>query len=194
MPFLFQAFGKVIAVRFKRPFKNQGHSESTSTNPRPEGDSSIPTDHSNPVPAPILSSNSSPMYPVSASRGSGLEASIDLSSARNAGGVSLAREACDVAQVALPFAQAIVGSIPLVGAPIRAAISGLLEILLVIDVSAYWMMKMFLVFKGPSQRCDQNEAALVDLTSRLHRLYYHLCNAPPALDPLEHSRRDFLTR
>lgn len=176
MPFLFQAFGKVIAVRFKRPFKNQGHSESTSTNPRPEGDSSIPTDHSNPVPAPILSSNSSPMYPVSASRGSGLEASINFSPARNARGVSLAREACDVAQVALPFAQAIVGSIPLVGAPIRAAISGLLEILLVID------------------RCDQNEAALVDLTSRLHRLYYHLCNAPPALDPLEQSRRDFLTR
>lgn len=148
MPFLFQAFGKVIAVRFKRPFKNQGHSELTTANPRPEGESSILTDLSNPVLAPMLTSNPSSMYPVSASRGSGLEASINLSSARNSGGVSLAREACDVAQVALPFVQAIAGSIPIVGAPIRAAISGLLEILLVIDVSAYCTTKMFLVFKG----------------------------------------------
>lgn len=91
-------------------------------------------------------------------------------------GASPARETSDIAQVALPLVQAFTGVIPVVGAPINAAIGGLLQILQVMNTR------------------DQNKAALDDLTSRLYRLYIHLCNAPPALDPLEHSRRDVLAR
>ncbi|KAG1835834.1 hypothetical protein DFJ58DRAFT_847335 [Suillus subalutaceus] len=45
----------------------------------------------------------------------------------------------------------------------------------------------------PSQTRNQNKAALDDLHLRLHRLCCYLCNAPPALDRREHSRRDPLS-
>ncbi|KAG1781136.1 hypothetical protein EV702DRAFT_645555 [Suillus placidus] len=168
-----EGFGRVIPIRLKRLRRTQ-HNSTTADH---EGDSSIPTDLSNPVPAPIRSVNSSPVHPVSASSNPGLEEPpTGFPSTVYPWGASPAREASDIAQVALPLVQAFTGVIPLVGAPIRAAIGGLLGILQVID------------------RCDQNKAALDDLTSRLYRLYYHLCNAPPALDPLEYSRRDFLAR
>ncbi|KAG1814669.1 uncharacterized protein BJ212DRAFT_1481872 [Suillus subaureus] len=155
-----ERFEKVIPILSKRP-KTQG----------------IPKDISNPVPAPILSSNSLPVHLVSASNKPGLEEfSTGFPSAGYPWSASPAREASDIAQVALPLVQAFTGVIPLVGAPMKAAIGGLLGILQVVNT------------------CDQNKAALDDLTSRLHRLYYHLCNAPPALDPLEHSRRDILAR
>ncbi|KAG2343467.1 hypothetical protein BDR05DRAFT_1000081 [Suillus weaverae] len=168
-----EGFAKLIPTRLKRPRRTQRN----STTAGHEGDSSIPTDLSNPVPAPILSLNSSPVHPVSASSKPVLEEPpTGFPSTGYPWGTSPAREASDIAQVALPLVQAFTGVIPLVGAPIHAVIGGLLGILQVID------------------RCDQNKAALDDLTSRLYRLYYHLCNAPPALDPLEHSRRDFLAR
>jgi hypothetical protein len=65
-------------------------------------------------------------------------------SARYSGGVSFAREASDMAQVALPLVQTIAGAIPLVGAPMQAAISGLLTGLQVIDVSACLMIMISL--------------------------------------------------
>ncbi|KAG1782426.1 hypothetical protein EV702DRAFT_381167 [Suillus placidus] len=177
MPFLlFQGFAKVIAIRLKRP-KNQGRAQHNSITTDHEVDSSIPTDFSDLVPAPMLSSNSSPVHPVSASSKPGLEKVFTgFPSAGYPWGASPAHEASDIAQIALPLVQTFMGVIPLVGAPVHAAIGGLLGILQVID------------------RCDQNKATLDDLTSRLYRLYYHLCNAPPALDPLELSRRDFLAR
>ncbi|KAG2098727.1 uncharacterized protein F5147DRAFT_839579 [Suillus discolor] len=179
MPFpfkLFQGFGKIIAIRLKRP-ENQGHTQRNSTTADHEGNSSILTDLSDLVPAPMLSSISSPVHPVSASSEPGLEEPpTGFPSTAYPWGASPAHEAFDIAQVALPLVQAFTGVIPLVGAPMNAAIGGLLGILQVIN------------------RCDQNKAALDDLTSRLYRLYYHLCNAPPALDPLEHSRRDLLAR
>ncbi|KAG1846356.1 hypothetical protein C8R48DRAFT_733225 [Suillus tomentosus] len=123
------------------------------------------------------SSNSASVHPVSADSKPGLENNFLSSlSAVYPWGASPAHEAFDIAQVALPLVQAFTGVIPLVGAPINAAISGLLGILQAI------------------KRCDENKAALDDLTSRLHRLCRHLCNAPPALDPLERSRRDILAR
>jgi hypothetical protein len=45
-----------------------------------------------------------------------------------------------MAQVALPFVQAITSAIPLVGVPMQAAISELLTGLQAIDVSAHLMM------------------------------------------------------
>ncbi|KAG2343353.1 hypothetical protein BDR05DRAFT_962852 [Suillus weaverae] len=144
-----EGFGKVIPIRLKRPRRTQRNSTTA--------------DHE--------------VHPVSASSKPGLEEPpTGFPSTGYPWGASPAREASDIAQVALPLVQAFTGVIPLVGAPIHAAIGGLLGILQVID------------------RCDQNKAALDDLTSRLYRLYYHLCNAPRALDPLEHSRRDFLAR
>ncbi|KAG1896374.1 uncharacterized protein F5891DRAFT_1193172 [Suillus fuscotomentosus] len=179
MPFpfkLFQAIGKIFAIRLKRP-ENQGRTQRNSTIADHEGNSSILTDISDPVPAPMHSSNSSPAHPVSAISEPGLEEPpAGFPSAVYPWSASPAREASDIAQVALPLVQAFTGVVPLVGAPINAAIGGLLGVLQVIN------------------RCDQNKAALDNLTSRLYRLYYHLCNVPPALDPLEHSRRDLLAR
>ncbi|KAG1817850.1 hypothetical protein EV424DRAFT_1645005 [Suillus variegatus] len=179
MPFpfkLFQGFGKIIAIRLKRP-ETQGCTQRNSTTAGHEGDTSIPADLSNSVPAPMLSSNSSLMHPVAAGSKPGLENFPPGSpSTAYPWGASPAREASDIAQVALPLIQAFTGVIPLVGAPMNAAIGGLLGILQVIN------------------RSDQNKAALDDLTLRLYRLSCHLCNAPPALDPLERSRRDNLAR
>ncbi|KAG2033108.1 hypothetical protein BDR03DRAFT_1014656 [Suillus americanus] len=155
---LFKGFRKVIAIRFKRP-TNQGHTQYNSTIADHEGDNSPPTDIPNPILAPMLSSNPSSVHLVSASSDSGLQASLNLVSARYSGGVSLAREASDMAQVALPFVQAIAGAIPLVDAPMQAAISGLLTGLQTID-----------------------------------RHILNLCNAPPAWDPVEQSRRDSFVR
>jgi hypothetical protein len=143
---LFQGFGKVIAFRFKRP-KQKGRTQHNSTTSNHEGISSIPTDISNPVPAPVLSSIYSLVPPVSAIRESGLD-SINPSSARYSGGIFLAREASDMAQVALPFVKAIASPIPLVGNPMQAAVGGLLTGLQAIDVSACLMMRIFLGSKG----------------------------------------------
>jgi hypothetical protein len=49
-----------------------------------------------------------------------------------------------MAQVALPLVQDIAGAIPLLGAPMKAAISGLLTGLQAIDVSAHLMMTISL--------------------------------------------------
>jgi hypothetical protein len=136
---LFQGFGKVIAFRLKRP-KQKGRTQHNSTTTNHEGISSIPANISNPVPALVPSSNSSLVPNVSAIRESGLEPTFINPSARYSGGVSLAREASDMAQVALPFVQAIASAIPLVGAPMQAAISGILTGLQAIDVSVCLMM------------------------------------------------------
>jgi hypothetical protein len=137
---LFQGVGKIIAFRLKRP-KQKGRTQHNSSTINHEGINSIPANVSKPVPALIPSSISSLVSPVSAIRQSGLETSIDPS---YSGGVSLAREASDMAQVALPFVQAITGAIPLVGAPMQAAINGILTGLQVIDVSAHFMIMISL--------------------------------------------------
>ncbi|KAG1880070.1 hypothetical protein F4604DRAFT_517398 [Suillus subluteus] len=160
--------GRVIPIRLRRQGRTQ-HNTRTADHE----DSSIPTDLSSPVPGPIHPSNSSPMHPVSASSEPGLEEPpTGFPSAEYPFGTSPAREALDIAQVALPLVQAFTGVIPLVGAPINAAIDGLLQIFQDIN----------------------NKAALDELKSRLDRLHNHLCNAPPALDPLELARRDLLAR
>jgi len=115
-----------------------------------------------------------PMHPGSLARDPGLEVSFNISSATSSPGDSSARKASDMAQTFLPLVQGVAGVIPLVGRPMQAAISGLLSILQVID------------------RRSQNKADLNRLASRLHRLSYHLCNAPNAQDPYEQYRRDFI--
>ncbi|KAG2335398.1 hypothetical protein BDR05DRAFT_971696 [Suillus weaverae] len=144
-----EVFGKVIPIRLKRPRRTQHNSTTADHEVPPVSESSKPGLEKPPTGFP------STVYPW---------------------GASPAREAYDIAQVAFPTVQAFMGVIPLVGAPMNAAIGGLWQILQVIN------------------RCDQNKAALDDLTSRLYRLCCHLCNAPRALDPLEHSRRDSLAR
>ncbi|KAG1830468.1 hypothetical protein EV424DRAFT_1376791 [Suillus variegatus] len=151
MPFpfkLFQGFGKIIAIRLKRP-ENQGRAQRNSTTTGHEGDTSIPADPSNFVPAPMHSSNSSPMHPVSAGIKPGLE-NVPPGSPFTAypWGASPAREASDIAQVALPLVQAFTGVIPLVGAPMNAAIGGLLGILQVINVSDYRMPRCFWISRA----------------------------------------------
>jgi hypothetical protein len=159
---LVQGFGKVIAFRLKRP-KQKGRTLHNSTTTNHEGISSIPASVSNPVPALVLSSISSLVPPISAISQSALEASIDRSSARYSGGVSLAREASDMAQVALPLVQAIVGAIPLVGAPMQAAISGIMTSLQAIDVSARLMMTIYLDPKDYHRDAVRTSRALMPL-------------------------------
>jgi hypothetical protein len=99
-----------------------------------KSDSSIPTDISHPV-----SASSQPGFE---------ELATGFPSTVYPWGASPAHEVSDIAQVALPLVQAFTGVIPLVGAPMSAATGGLLQILQVIDVSAYRTMRMFLDFKG----------------------------------------------
>ncbi|KAJ8580423.1 hypothetical protein M405DRAFT_55812 [Rhizopogon salebrosus TDB-379] len=86
------------------------------------------------------------------------------------------RQASDIAQLSLPVLQATAGAVPIVGASIQAAVSGLLAILQAID------------------RGIQNKADLDQLTSRLYGLLCLLLNAPPARHPREQSRRESLVR
>jgi hypothetical protein len=53
-----------------------------------------------------------------------------------------------MAQLALPLVQSVANAIPLVGAPMQAAIGGLLTSLQAIDVRACMTATMFLNFKG----------------------------------------------
>ncbi|KAG1778196.1 hypothetical protein EV702DRAFT_1196615 [Suillus placidus] len=106
----------------------------------------------------------------------GLESSTDESSARCSGSASLAREASDMAQLALPFVQAAASAIPLVGGIVQAAVGVSLTGLQAID------------------RRNQNKADLNSLILRLDRLSRELCNALPASDPVEQSRRDSFIR
>ncbi|KAG2339050.1 hypothetical protein BDR05DRAFT_1003727 [Suillus weaverae] len=167
--------GKVFAVRLKLPKKN-GPGQHSSTTTDHDGDGSIHAQISSDFsfPSLTLSSNSSPVH--SASREPGLESSTDESSARCSGSASLAREASDMAQLALPLVQAVASAIPLVGGPVQAAIGGLLTGLQAID------------------RRNQNKADLNSLILRLDRLSRELCNALPASDPVEQSRRDSFVR
>ncbi|KAG2127125.1 hypothetical protein DEU56DRAFT_821298 [Suillus clintonianus] len=166
-------FGKVFAIRLRRSTKN-GHTQCSSTTTDHEGDVSI-LGHTSSL-SPTLSSNSSQVHAVSANEEPGLEASTNASSPRSSRGVALARKASDMAQLALPLVQAVASAIPLVGAPMQAAIGGLVTGLQAID------------------RHNQNKADLDGLTLRLDRLSRELCNASPALDPVEQSRRDSFVR
>jgi hypothetical protein len=74
------------------------------------------------------------MQPMSATREPDLEAPTNVSSGSSGG--SLGREASDMAQLVLPLVQVIASAIPLVGAPMQAAIGGLLSCLQAIDVRA----------------------------------------------------------
>ncbi|KAG1845174.1 hypothetical protein F4604DRAFT_1908095 [Suillus subluteus] len=170
--------GNVIPRRLRRSTKKgrTQHSSTSRTTTGHDGDSSTSSDiFTSPFSPLTPPSNPSLTQPISTTREPDFEASTNVSS-RSSGGVPLAREASDMAQIALPSVQAIVGAIPLVGAPMQAAIGGLLSGLQAID------------------RRNQNKADLDSLTSRLNRLSCNLCNAPPACNPSEQSRRDSFVR
>ncbi|KAG1751636.1 uncharacterized protein EDB91DRAFT_1106436 [Suillus paluster] len=143
-------------------------------NGRTRRDGSIPADTPSPVPVPssTLPSNSSPGYSDSAGGEPGLEGSTNY----DGPSAGYSRGLPDMAQLALPLVQAVVGAIPLVGPSMQAAIGGLLTSLQAID------------------RHNQNKADLNSLALRLDRLSRDLCNAPPARDSLEQSRRDSFVR
>jgi hypothetical protein len=61
---------------------------------------------------------------------------------------SFLRGGSDMAQLFLPVVQGAAGAVPLVGAPIQAAIGGLLAILQGIDVRSYFILMMSVDFKG----------------------------------------------
>ncbi|KAG1718850.1 hypothetical protein EDB19DRAFT_2030819, partial [Suillus lakei] len=166
--------GEVFIIRSRHPMKNR-RAQRSSIATHHEGDRSIPADIPStfPFPSPILHSNLPlQVYPGSLTREPDPEVPANVFSAISSWGQSSARKASDMAQLALPLVQAVAGAIPLVGAPMQAAIGGLLTGLQAID------------------RHGQNKADLKSLNLRLDRLSRDLCNAPPAMDPLEQSRRD----
>jgi hypothetical protein len=109
-----QAFGKVVPIRFKR-LENQGRTAQRNSTIDHESDSSVPTNISHPV-----STSSQPGFE---------EPATGFPSTVYPWGASPTHQVSDIAQVALPLVQAFTGVIPLVGAPMSAAIGGLLQIL-----------------------------------------------------------------
>ncbi|KAG2057352.1 hypothetical protein BDR06DRAFT_199245 [Suillus hirtellus] len=145
-PQRFKELSKVLAVRSRRPKKNGlGQHNSTTT----EHDGSIRAQITGAVsfPSPVVHSESS--------RESSLE-STNVPFAGYSRGVSITREASDMAQLALPLIQDIASAIPLVGAPMQAAIGGLLAGLQAIDVRACINVRKFLDFK----RCCRDIAKI----------------------------------
>ncbi|KAI6022482.1 hypothetical protein BKA83DRAFT_4279319 [Pisolithus microcarpus] len=86
------------------------------------------------------------------------------------------RNISDTVQITLPVVQGTVAAVPAVGAPLAAAIGGLLAVLKVIDTSI------------------QNREALDNLTCQLYTLYRHLANAPIPRTPIEETNRRVLTK
>jgi hypothetical protein len=135
--------GKVFAVRLRRPKKNGPRQRSsTTTNHNDDGFIHVQIPSAFPFPSPTLSSLSH----FASSKESAPEISTNGTSARHSGGVPLAREASDMAQLILPSVQAVLSAIPLVGAPMQAAIGGLLAGLQAIDVRACMIASTFLDF------------------------------------------------
>jgi hypothetical protein len=135
--------GKVFAVRLIHPKKNEAKHNSTTAD-LDDGSIHAQIPSAFPFPLPTLSSNSSAAH--SANGEPSPDSSTNISSARP--GVSLAREASDIAQLALPLVQSVANAIPLVGAPMQAAIGGLLTSLQAIDVRACMIASTFLNFDG----------------------------------------------
>lgn len=131
--------GEVFAVRSKRNRRTQ----CSSTTHHEGHDADIPSEF--PVSSSILHSNLSLLvHSGSLARDSGLQVSIDISSATASHGDSFARTTSDVAQTFLPVIQAIASAIPIAGPPMQAAIGGLLSILQIIDVRVYFIIRISL--------------------------------------------------
>jgi len=169
----FKKLGKVIAVRFRKHRQN---------------DSVITChDSGNPVPAATPGVLSSLALPSDSSAGYAVSARIERRAQVFTVGIS------DKVQLTLDGVQVIAGPIPLVGSPLKAAISGLLTILQTIDVGIHLTTRT-VPNLNDLQRHAQNKAAIASLRRRLHRLWRYLCNAPSAHDSSEQSRRDELIR
>ena len=163
--------GKVIAVRFRK------------------NDSVITSHDSSDDPVPVATPGvlSSPALPSDSSAGFAVSARIERRAQVFTVGIS------DKVQLTLDGVQVIAGPIPLVGSPLKAAISGLLTILQTIDVGIHLTTRT-VPNLNDLQRHAQNKAAIASLRRRLHRLWRYLCNAPSAHDSSEQSRRDELIR
>ena len=104
------------------------------------------------------------------------------------------RQAIDAANLVLPVASTIAGAIPIVGSPIQAGISGLLQILNVVDVRVI-LVPTFLETKSTQilQQVGQNKEDIQELKSKLDDLNNQISTiqaAGPDFDKL----RDRLTQ
>jgi hypothetical protein len=101
-------------------------------------------------------------------------------------------EATDVIQLVAPIVQAAAEVIPMAGSPLKAAISGLLQIIQITDVGRLTDFMACLLI--PSQTKNRNKAALDDLSSRVRQLSDFLSRQPEPQDELEAQRRAELTK
>ncbi|KIK18663.1 hypothetical protein PISMIDRAFT_683994 [Pisolithus microcarpus 441] len=153
--------GALIPVRIRTPWKGKSSRV-------PHDDYSV-TAGLYDVSACILASDSSQISPAPDQQPSTAVHSFKTSH------ILSSRNVSDAVQITLPVVQAAVEAIPVAGAPLKAAISGLLAVLQVID------------------RRIQNREDLDCLTRRLYNLSCHIANAPATRTPFgEASRRTLI--
>ncbi|KAG2074114.1 hypothetical protein BDR04DRAFT_1229621 [Suillus decipiens] len=131
----------------------------------------------------MLSSNPSPVHPISAGSKPDLEESCTgFPFTMYPFGASPAREASDIAQAALPLVHACTGVTPLVGAPVSAAIGGLLGILRVINRRQEDPQNIEQSFAAPTASHLAGTIALgcmtlVDATGHHHPISVNCCTS-----------------
>ena len=104
----------------------------------------------------------------------------------------LLSEVGDVIQLVSPMVQAVAGTIPVAGSPLKAAVDGLLYIIQMIDVGHLFCIPAFLLIVP--QTTKRNKAALDILASRVRRLLEFLSLEPQPRDEVEARRRTALAQ
>jgi hypothetical protein len=101
-------------------------------------------------------------------------------------------EVTDVIQLVAPMVQAAAGAIPVAGSPLKAAISGLLQIIQITDVGRLSCFTICAIIA--SQTRNRNKAALDDLASRVRQLSDFISLQPEPQGEVEARRRADLTK
>ena len=104
----------------------------------------------------------------------------------------LLSEVGDVIQLVSPMVQAVAGTIPVAGTPLKAAVDGFLYIIQMIDVGHLFCVAALLLIAP--QTTKRNKAALDILASRVRRLLEFLSLEPQPRDEVEARRRTALAQ
>ena len=102
----------------------------------------------------------------------------------------LLSEVGDVIQLVSPMVQAVAGTIPVAGSPLKAAVDGLLYIIQMVDVGHLFCITAFLLIAP--QTTKRNKATIDILASRVRRLLEFLSLEPQPRDEVEARRRTAL--
>ncbi|KIN97438.1 hypothetical protein M404DRAFT_894467 [Pisolithus tinctorius Marx 270] len=118
----------------------------------------------------------------------GLQASIP-SSSKTSYVTSCAHDVSDIVQIAAPVVQAAAEAILVAGAPMKAAIGGLLAILQVIDVTLLRFQVQFFILNLNIIESHSEQGRLKRPHSPTYNLSCHIAIAPTARTPFEEISR-----